>query len=728
MSISRRWHSELFVEQHVTYAPQLYKQLFSEIWGYPHYFKEFLITSDVSTKLEYSKKIFAYFQSTSDVFLPSDFFKNLINSQTDLISSSQQHIPQDHVIHSVNLYILGIYLFFNYSTFHQILLKKTCQTDTIYQQVRTFIKKWRVASLCHDLGYVFENGHFTDELISSYRGIYDSLINHFVTRGIARLVACTAIPNRSSLIFRKSDMHYLVNADIRCNGIVAKYDQLLSDLAPFDEAVAVNDPYWELSLSNFPPQISANCLVISYNEQDIPEFLAIFQDGASPKIYYDSASPCNYQNILLDLSFLLTRQKSKYRYYIPFPVKQIETIFRVSSINSLNCYSSLFKAFPNYLPSKYSILLEHITDDIHFEEFIFKFSHFLNLPNGAHLSSKEISSYYNTIAKGLICSRLDQHFKADLQNLNVTNWPKEFLTFLKKLENDESFLDSIIQSANVQYNTHEGNTIDLESLRNTAIYCLKAILKQYVNPSLNSDKNIALSEIFAPYSFFKTTWNNKITLQPFLCKLRQFSKDSFEVQFLKRLEQHALNLNLSLKEICSYHPDHSNYDHGIISAYLLSQAVIFSHYLLSAQSDIPFISFAWHNLRYSEIRNEEKYIEIYSDAIFAILLHNIYVKSTTAPFGLEYKHSLNMESFSYFLSFCDNIQKWSRPKQNNPAYIDLPKNYYAEDQFDVLIADGHIILMCSSDSADSLKSDLATAESFLPGITKLVRVTDSSPL
>lgn len=85
---------------------------------------------------------------------------------------------------------------------------------------------------------------------------------------------------------------------------------------------------------------------------------------------------------------------------------------------------------------------------------------------------------------------------------------------------------------------------------------------------------------------------------------------------------------------------------------------------------------------------------------------------------------IEVNPFSYFLAFCDNIQKWSRPKQNNPAFIALPKDYYVEDKFDLLIDDGKVLLVCSSENINSLKSDINSAEEFLSGISQIVQVSD----
>ena len=54
MSISDRFYQELFIERRVTFCPEIYKELFDEIWFQPRDYEEFLRTSDPSVKTEHA--------------------------------------------------------------------------------------------------------------------------------------------------------------------------------------------------------------------------------------------------------------------------------------------------------------------------------------------------------------------------------------------------------------------------------------------------------------------------------------------------------------------------------------------------------------------------------------------------------------------------------------------------------------------------------------------------
>ena len=78
MNISNPWDEELFKEKHVKCEPKLYRQMFNEIWGCPHFFTAFLQATDMAVKVEYAKKIFAYYQSTNDVILPNTLYYRVV--------------------------------------------------------------------------------------------------------------------------------------------------------------------------------------------------------------------------------------------------------------------------------------------------------------------------------------------------------------------------------------------------------------------------------------------------------------------------------------------------------------------------------------------------------------------------------------------------------------------------------------------------------------------------
>lgn len=87
MSISDRFYQELFIERRVTFCPEIYKELFDEIWFQPRDYEEFLCASDPSVKTEYAKSIYYSAQVFGDIFLPDTYIRHIIKDQTEKLQN-----------------------------------------------------------------------------------------------------------------------------------------------------------------------------------------------------------------------------------------------------------------------------------------------------------------------------------------------------------------------------------------------------------------------------------------------------------------------------------------------------------------------------------------------------------------------------------------------------------------------------------------------------------------
>lgn len=151
------------------------------------------------------------------------------------------------------------------------------------------------------------------------------------------------------------------------------------------------------------------------------------------------------------------------------------------------------------------------------------------------------------------------------------------------------------------------------------------------------------------------------------------------------IEKRAEDLGVKLEKLATYRPDFSACDHGVVSSMLLFQALAFCYDLSQvAQHNSP-IEFAWNTPGGIDDLVKEESVALYADAIFAILLHNIYTKKARPQYGLCYQQDIDRNTFSYFCALMDNLQKWSRPKQIDFSVMDLPEDHYLGNDFDVNI-------------------------------------------
>lgn len=160
----------------------IYHQLFYRIFPGKHSFIKFLQAQNYDKQYMLAEEIIHRLCYTSN-FPPSFFaIKDVIsveNYQKETVSATDFYIPRDHFIHLVNLYLLGVYIFFyNPQFYNKILLDNRferhndqhCQPKL--DSIKDFISEWKYFCLFHDVGYVpeiFGNKKFVRNAQKTYR-------------------------------------------------------------------------------------------------------------------------------------------------------------------------------------------------------------------------------------------------------------------------------------------------------------------------------------------------------------------------------------------------------------------------------------------------------------------------------------------------------------------------------------------------------------------------------
>ena len=85
-------------------------------------FIRFLTETDNQKRTESAKKILSRLAYESRIYLPYSLIISILTvEENNFSNSSESHIPQDHFVHLVNLYLLGIYLFTSHKKLHRSL-------------------------------------------------------------------------------------------------------------------------------------------------------------------------------------------------------------------------------------------------------------------------------------------------------------------------------------------------------------------------------------------------------------------------------------------------------------------------------------------------------------------------------------------------------------------------------------------------------------------------------
>ena len=698
--IDRHFYSELFEEKKVNCHHEMYLLLFNTIWPRSKNFEQFLSSSEISLKTEYAKKIYEDFAFINNVFLPSFTILNVLNDQYhDLSCTDAGYISQDHVIHSINLYVFGIYLFFNSSKIHKKILNSQ-NNDSIYSRIKDFVIKWQIFSLYHDVGYYFEDSKMIFKKVDEYNNIFDYILKNFISRHISKTFTFKALAERHCYLLDNAFLNNDIGPWYDTNGNKTTTTKVKEKIKNFVNAVCIDSITSDEDFSQVLPLLNnKEHLITVYNEHGNCILLLIRKRFNVRTAFYKNSSLVG--DLLIDGILNTTNPKYTYRYYL---LDIQNDAFWDKAISEPIVRDDIYSQLPQNLATNISMNSDSI------QELFFAINDWI-LAELSLDGSEEIVIYKRNYE---IC------LKDSFVNV-ITEKIKEYLKE-KTLDND-SLLDAIIQILNICKKGGNHGKI-FNEIRETAA----KLYEQHYATTHNFNgffseqyKDLSTSSIVKKdsdlLSIIAKTDDNIVT-NPFA----HDDENDFHVALYTKISNLATSLNINLNELKQYHPPYAFQDHGVMSAGLLFQFACFSHDLKMYCKNNNRLILGW-NFSYSD---ETSFLDLCAESIFSVLLHNIYNKQSAPSFGIDYCYVINKNPFSFFCTFFDTIQKWGRPKKVNLSRTILPINNLLEDEFDIDISEGNICIKCLKCNIEKIQEIIQNSESFLPGISQLIEVTEFS--
>lgn len=660
-----------------------------------------------------------YFQNISDVFLPSIFFKDVISLQLhDLSDSINGYIPQDHVIHSVNLYVLGVYLFFNNRLLNQKLLHDNALCAPINERVKSFVRKWKMFAFYHDVGYYYESNTSydgstkIDELLSTYNKTYEEILYRYTLRCMSRLIVLLSIIKRSNQKLCLSDFlkHYSSNLDKNISNFSSEGSKMLSE---FDNATLINYVESIDSFNNFLPLLQKDkYLIIAFDQNENPiGFFKMTNNKILNKYVFNSYSTIDNEYLLYELE---KNKGIKFKFYVPKLEEILEQALPA-------CEKPLILKFYEELPEKYKLSFSYISTDKQIDKIYFDIINWLEEKTEKVILDSQIkdvymfnlSDYYKKSIEKNILEKTNLYLKEQfVEPAQLNKCIKNILLELKPkvIEND------IHEDAVKFYEEDNGVSYNIITFCKKLYLDIKNALLTY------NDKNKTdFYKLEKLYFIFND--NNKIKINLFSHDKR-YNDSSFEILLFNRIKHLAQRLKINFEELTQYVTKYSNCDHGLISSGLLYQTTVLYYYLLKYIKENRILGLAWSELKCNEKLEQEITVNEYAETIFSILIHNVYTKEAAGKYGIEYTHDIDVDPFSYFCACCDSLQRWDRPKQLNYAKVDIPKQYILGEDTDLFITEDIINIRCNLKNIGFWRREIDGAETFLPGISRIVNVSD----
>lgn len=706
ININSRFYRLLFVEKSVTKDSAFYKKYYNYIWPCENFFKEFIKAKDSSVKLDYAKKIFKYINLFDDIPLPSFAINNVIKYQNTYLSeNSNNYFAQDHVIHSINTYILGVFFLFNYDIFNNKVLHSLhyCSFD---EHLKNTIKMLRAFSIYHDIGYVFEgvidiNSEIKglNNIVKQYDEINNDIIIQYANKSTAKLLLLICLINNNTRLFSS---RIIFNSNVKWkleNGLILENQNFVNYLNIFQNYYYIDCIHTFQSYKKYFSSLQdLETLIIVYDERNYPISLITYKNNEISILAVIDKN--ENESIIKQLDKKEFYNNIKLKFFLKNPINEIENIFKKANLDEYKDLNDFYNAIPSKMKSSISMVSnEQQLDDALY--MIFSWMNKTLNVNGVQkpltLSQKR-NELLKEALKYNIKNEIDKYIdsKENLHKTTIKSSINKIASFIKKI--DENIIED--------YASNLSNSTD-------GIYEIINYYQQYYINHLEKLLKDNKCNIF----MFQ---EDKIIFHPFLYK----NSNEFAKNIYSKLESYARDLNLSIFDLKNYKTDYSSCDHGVVSSAILFQVSALYNAILEKSDNIKQILFSY-NSNYFEKDNQINIINTLSQVVFSILLHNIYTEEANKSYGLKYKHNININSFSYFCAFIDSIQKWDRPKQLDFSTTNLPQDHYLNDNFDLEILDNHILITCESSYLGKMRRDINNLESFLPGISSLITITES---
>lgn len=698
-----------FAEKKVAFGQTLYEKYYNRLWPCEQTFISFLRTENSQQQLDCAISIVEQLSFQANFPLPGFVFRNLISSEHK--GKDPNFIAQDHAIHSVNLYILGLYLFFNHKLFYTRLVKyfesvrilKPEFGSPIEQSAKAFFSAWRIFALYHDIGYVLERaadqqGFFnktldlTEQDLTVYKNLCDELLYETLTRALSRalyadilfqhsqypmsnimFLSCWSSESNWSCVTATEPSHEVKGTEIR---------EKISQFESFVQLYNVNA--WS-ELKHLIPFIDRDDLVTLVRDKNMNIVAISYREEERNHVFI--RKNCNISNDILPCIDSIERLGSD-----EFPASGYTCEYYISKHNALE---HVFR------DGKYATSLPFISDQCNK-----KFGAEFSVSDRAQQEELRFKIYCwlqrQVPLQAISFSNQGHHVDYDIDVLKKC--VKEFL--LEKISqydnrkkgNLESGIGHLIEQ--LQKNLQDATQSLMDNYNRAQNFDTERSSAPILNDILAGDFNICKRVLDFPTLLTFNKRDQRRGEKIVFCTnvLSKKGEPTIPSDIYKGISALANALTLDIKTLFGYRPEsHSKYDHGIVSAVFVIRAYSAFQKLCQKVDTCPLLRCAWPVWKNDfEICVTKKDTNVFVQSVFAILLHDIYGKKYNKKYGIDYLQDITVNPFSYFCALCDSLQFWNRPKLINQGETKLPDDFATGRNFDLWISGGKIYLDCNS--------------------------------
>lgn len=720
----------------------IYKSIEHRLFPDKSHFIEFLQTDDSTERIQLAKGIMKRICFDSNYPPPFRLLLNVLDTEGEHANkaSGGAYLPQDHFVHMLNLYLLGVYVFFYHPTLNKSLVSffsnvRNEQTrNRNLNGIKDFLSSWKYFCLFHDLSYPLEilykvkKDEKTGEdvfhkppkkLFERYLDIYNHIPEMSNRECLAEAVAKLYMANQLLGDYQNSPIaNYFRNLDY---SFTNKEKQMLSsaDIADsYSDFIGIDKIYTFdhfKALLNFIPGDELLTVLLEVSTGNPIGFLR--HKDETKEIYVISKSNSvnrdRLENMLVNDEYLMDE-----RYRIMYFVKDI-AVLKSKIMESCGINEGDFAAAKHLIQNELEanqqnyayIPFYRIDNPQSFGSYLFqtyecvteKFDAiFLNNKLGQY----SIPEHYMTSGVATTQNRsqiyekyMRDDFTENLSRIISGYFKKNVPDIVKHMKRVESDKSEVIQTELFKTLSTHFNPVAVSEILESA--CgqfsddMVTNLRKEINETnaltktfMNMCKNMSLNDLKG----ITHVATSGVAIQTLLSAIKSNNVLKCIVENIdkKLSNEHQVTLDRLLE----YRTIFTRYDHGILSClyYLYSCGIVFG-IIDDPSIKTPKLKFLIWDV--DENHHQTKLIDNYRYVVeqtaYSILCHNIFAE----PFKQRYNHKwqikLSASPFAYFCSLMDSLQIWNREKyMSHVSHIWRPEFSYSD--YDIYVKNDQLVI------------------------------------
>lgn len=673
--------------------------------------------------------------------------------KTDQIDDTS-YIARDHYLHSVYVYMIGIYIFFYNNTFYNFITShyRYARECSSYENdelccIKDFISAWKYFSLYHDLGYQVElltQAKYAKLPLKLKKSVFKYSLDsswqkyHFCIQNTAKVFARILLVGKiiedaqkdttfRDKIHKRINIEHFVEylEDEKKYVSVDTHDIL--NYCTFNDLVHLRKVYSHRAMKTIIAAIGIENVVL------------VATDSMNGRLAFIARSNGKATRVFCRDDYVLTSE-----------IESAPNILFFDDYRDDRITFSYFASSATWSKNNEAILSAMHNSLENIEE------KFIRISSDTQLVTYEYEIYDLIIKETALMFGSDKRFHKrlfDIAKAPDTQKEKALsrlkMEILNRLSN--KYLDVIRNSVkhltlqmidkNYKEVTPTDKTASIEDILSLHVDAIT----QSIHFLFEDDKQVTQNSLKYELSTTYCTqldiknqfWSNIINIYVEIASALIDYHPEYSYDYLKRnkhIDYTAMNKVLNLKLVkhsktrittledfeneYEYHNGLTD-DHGIQSAYcFINEFDMYMHIANSKSLIENGFAYIMFNMSFPSdefrMRYQTNYEHIISDVAYSIYIHNLYPKYFKDSNLKKFRTDIDAP-FTYLALLCDFLQKWNRPHAQHPTtFINRP-NTDASDAYDIQIQDGYIYVHenRTSKAQKRLQRNLSSLEDYL---------------